>query len=85
MSTLQVNGQEIVPSKDMNLQDFLRDELYLTSVKNGCSEGAFGAKGIGEIVSIPTAPAVVGAFFHRDGQFRTALPLAGTPYSRKKG
>jgi selenium-dependent xanthine dehydrogenase len=46
---------------------------------------AFGAKGIGEIVSIPTAPAVAGAYFQRDGQFRTALPLAGTPYSRKKG
>jgi selenium-dependent xanthine dehydrogenase len=46
---------------------------------------AFGAKGLGEIVSIPTAPAVAGAYFYRDGQFRTALPLAGTPYSRKKG
>jgi selenium-dependent xanthine dehydrogenase len=46
---------------------------------------AFGAKGIGEIVSIPTAPAVASAYFQRDGQFRTALPLVGTPYSRKKG
>jgi selenium-dependent xanthine dehydrogenase len=46
---------------------------------------AFGAKGIGEIVSIPTAPAVAGAYFYRDGQFRTDLPLAATPYSRKKG
>jgi CO/xanthine dehydrogenase Mo-binding subunit len=45
---------------------------------------AFGAKGIGEIVAIPTAPAVAGAYFHRDGQFRTSLPLADTPYSRKK-
>jgi len=46
---------------------------------------AFGAKGLGEIVAIPTAPAAAGAYFHRDGLFRTALPLAGTPYSRKKG
>ena len=45
---------------------------------------AYGAKGIGEIVSIPTAPAVAGAYFYRDGQFRTSLPLQGTPYSRKK-
>jgi CO/xanthine dehydrogenase Mo-binding subunit len=45
---------------------------------------AFGAKGIGEIVAIPTAPAVAGAYFHRDGQFRTSLPLVDTPYSRKK-
>ena len=45
---------------------------------------AFGAKGIGEIVAIPTAPAAAGAYFLRDGVFRTSLPLSGTPYSRKK-
>jgi selenium-dependent xanthine dehydrogenase len=44
---------------------------------------ACGAKGVGEIVTIPTAPAVAGAYFRRDGIFRTRLPLAGTPYSRK--
>ncbi|HEX7554058.1 MAG TPA: 2Fe-2S iron-sulfur cluster-binding protein, partial [Geothrix sp.] len=43
MSTLQVNGQEIVPSKDMNLLEFIREELNITSVKNGCSEGTCGA------------------------------------------
>ena len=45
---------------------------------------AFGAKGLGEIATIPTAPAVAGAYFNRDGEFRTELPLQGTPYSRKK-
>jgi selenium-dependent xanthine dehydrogenase len=45
---------------------------------------AYGAKGLGEITTIPTAPAVAGAYYYRDGQFRTELPLAGTPYSRKK-
>jgi CO/xanthine dehydrogenase Mo-binding subunit len=45
---------------------------------------AFGAKGLGEIATIPTAPAVAGAYFNRDGEFRTELPLLGTPYSRKK-
>lgn len=45
---------------------------------------AFGAKGVGEITTIPTAPAVAGAYFRRDGVFRTQLPLPGTPYSRKK-
>ena len=43
---------------------------------------AFGAKGIGEIASIPTAAAVQHAYFRRDGVFRTRLPLEGTPYSR---
>jgi hypothetical protein len=27
---------------------------------------------------------VAGAYFNRDGEFRTDLPLVGTPYSRKK-
>ena len=42
-----------------------------------------GAIGIGEITSIPTAPAIADAYFRYDGKFRTTLPLDGTPYSRK--
>ena len=45
---------------------------------------AFGAKGLGEIATIPTAPAVAGAYFNRDEEFSTELTLQGTPYSRKK-
>jgi len=45
---------------------------------------ACGAKGIGEICSIPTAPAVQLAYYLRDGDFRTKLPLEDTPYSKKK-
>ena len=45
-------------------------------------EEAFGAKGIGEIASIPTAPAVAGAYFKLDGVHRTKLPLEGTPYRK---
>ncbi|WP_308754492.1 selenium-dependent xanthine dehydrogenase [uncultured Anaerotruncus sp.] len=48
------------------------------------SELARGAKGIGEIASIPTAPAVQLAYYNFDGKFRTRLPLEDTPYSRKK-
>ncbi len=44
---------------------------------------ACGAKGVGEICSIPTAPAVQLAYFNRDGVFRTELPLKGTPYSKE--
>lgn len=44
---------------------------------------ACGAIGIGEITSIPTAPAIADAYYRYDGKFRTALPLADTPYSRK--
>jgi aldehyde oxidoreductase len=45
---------------------------------------AYGAKGIGEICSIPTAPAVAGAYYNYDGEFRTKLPMVSTPYSKKK-
>ena len=45
---------------------------------------ACGAIGIGEITSIPTAPAVADAYFRFDGVRRYQLPLEGTPYSRKK-
>ena len=53
-------------------------------IEKNDSELACGAKGIGEICSIPTAPAVQNAYYNRDGNFRTALPLEGTPYSKKK-
>jgi CO/xanthine dehydrogenase Mo-binding subunit len=44
---------------------------------------ACGAKGIGEICSIPTAPAVQLAYYLRDGNFRTKLPLEDTPLQQK--
>ncbi|MBZ9685369.1 selenium-dependent xanthine dehydrogenase [Clostridium estertheticum] len=50
----------------------------------GNTKLAYGAKGIGEICSIPTAPAVAGAYYNYDGEFRTKLPLCNTPYSKKK-
>ena len=45
---------------------------------------ACGAIGIGEITSIPTAPAIADAYYRYDGKRRYSLPLEGTPYSRKK-
>ncbi|MDR0841751.1 MAG: selenium-dependent xanthine dehydrogenase [Christensenellaceae bacterium] len=45
---------------------------------------AYGAIGIGEITSIPTAPAIAEAYYRFDGKRRYALPLADTPYATKK-
>ena len=45
---------------------------------------ANGAIGIGEITSIPTAPAIADAYFRLDGERRFSLPLDNTPYARKK-
>ncbi|MEK6264138.1 MAG: selenium-dependent xanthine dehydrogenase [Clostridium sp.] len=50
----------------------------------GNNKLAYGAKGIGEICSIPTAPAVAGAYYNYDGEFRTKLPISNTPYRKKK-
>ena len=44
---------------------------------------ACGAIGIGEITSIPTAPAIAEAYYQYDHERRTVLPLAHTPYERK--
>ena len=43
-------------------------------------ELANGAIGIGEITSIPTAPAIADAFFRYDGKRRFSLPLSETSY-----
>lgn len=45
---------------------------------------AYGAKGIGEIAAIPTAPAAQGAYYAMDRIFRTSLPMDDTYYSKKQ-
>ena len=42
MATFTVNGQTVVCPENKKLIRFLRDDLRLISVKNGCSEGACG-------------------------------------------
>ena len=42
MATFIVNGSTVTVEKNQKLIRFLRDELHLTSVKDGCSEGACG-------------------------------------------
>ena len=42
MATFKVNGKTVTVEKNQKLLRYLRDELHLTSVKDGCSEGACG-------------------------------------------
>ena len=42
MSTFFVNGEQVTPRRNQKLLTFLREDLNLVSVKNGCSEGACG-------------------------------------------
>ena len=44
---------------------------------------AYGGKGIGEIATIGTAPAIQNAYHRVDGVVRTKLPMEGTPYTDK--
>lgn len=45
-------------------------------------EGPFGAKGVGEIGLVPTAPAVAGALYAHDGVRRFVLPMRDSPAAR---
>ena len=45
-------------------------------------DAAWGAKGIGEIATIPTAPAVQNAYRALTGELRTKLPMENTWYRR---
>ena len=61
------------------------DEVEVILVGKNTSPLGYGAKGVGEIASIPTAPAVTSAYHRCDGRVRLSLPLADTPYERPWG
>jgi selenium-dependent xanthine dehydrogenase len=57
-------------------------ELEPIIIEKSNSPLAYGAKGIGEISSIPTAPAVASAYYKFDRKLRCSLPLKETPYKK---
>lgn len=58
-------------------------EIETIIIEKNETDLAYGAKGVGEITLIPTAPAVQAAYYKRDGVFRTSLPLEHTAYKLK--
>ena len=40
--TFTVNGKTVTTTENKSLLRFLRDDLHLLSVKDGCSQGACG-------------------------------------------
>ena len=62
----------------------LPEEIEAIVVEKPGLDVAGGAIGIGEITSIPTAPAIADAYYRWDGERRLELPLVNTPYARKK-
>lgn len=51
--------------------------------KDELLEVGYGSKGIGEISTIPTAPAAALAYYARDGIFRNKLPIQDSYYAKK--
>jgi CO/xanthine dehydrogenase Mo-binding subunit len=41
---------------------------------------AYGAKGVGELATIPVCPAVGGAYYAKDRILRNKLPMENTAY-----
>lgn len=54
-------------------------EMELIFVEEEDPECPFGARGVGEIGLVPTAPAIAGALFQFDGQIRRSLPMHDSP------
>ena len=59
-----------------------QEEIEAIVVEKPGLDVAGGAIGIGEITSIPTAPAIAQAYYRYDGERRRSLPLDHTPYKK---
>ncbi len=54
-------------------------------VETADPRGPWGAKGVGEIGLVPTAPAIAGALREHDGRWRNTLPMKDSPAARGVG
>ncbi len=54
-------------------------EMELIFVEEEDPECPFGARGVGEIGLVPTAPCIAGALYKYDGVIRTRLPMRDSP------
>ena len=54
-------------------------EMELIFIEQADPECPFGARGVGEIGLVPTAPAIAGALYRYDGVVRRTLPLRDSP------
>jgi selenium-dependent xanthine dehydrogenase len=79
---LEVSGGHIV-SRDINALGVLRahhmPEVEVIFIEEPDPDTAYGARGVGEIGLVPTAPAVAGALEAFDGIHRRRLPMKDSP------
>jgi selenium-dependent xanthine dehydrogenase len=75
-----------IASKDLRSLGILRAKdmpaVECIFVEEAEPTGPYGAKGVGEIGLVPTAPAVAGALYRFDGIRRTKLPMKDSPAAR---
>ncbi|MDR2865227.1 MAG: selenium-dependent xanthine dehydrogenase [Spirochaetaceae bacterium] len=57
-------------------------DIIMVEPKNPASL-AYGAKGVGELATIPVCPAIGGAYYAKDGILRNKLPMENTFYRKK--
>jgi xanthine dehydrogenase molybdenum-binding subunit len=73
----------VIHAKKMNDCGVLRShqmpEMELIFVEEEDPECPFGARGVGEIGLVPTAPCIAGALYKYDGVVRTRLPMRESP------
>jgi xanthine dehydrogenase molybdenum-binding subunit len=73
--TMTVNSQGLLRARHM-------PEVELILIEDKHPGGPYGAKGVGEIGLVPTAPAVAGALYKFDGIRRFTLPMKDSPAAR---
>jgi len=64
--------------------DMPETEIIIVKREHDPLPAAYGSKGVGELATIPTAPAIHGAYYKLDSVFRTKLPMENTYYRKKK-
>jgi xanthine dehydrogenase molybdenum-binding subunit len=73
----------VIHAKKMNDCGVLRSHqmphMELIFVEEEDPECPFGARGVGEIGLVPTAPCIAGALYKYDGIVRTSLPMSDSP------
>jgi selenium-dependent xanthine dehydrogenase len=75
---MTVNSQGLLRARHM-------PEVELILIEDRHPDGPYGAKGVGEIGLVPTAPAVANALYKFDGIRRFSLPMNDSPAARFAG
>lgn len=80
--------EDCVPKVKFGTLGLLRSnqcpEIHSIVIEKPGVDVTYGAVGVGEITTIPTAPAAQGAYYAYDGDFRQSLPLRNIPYKNRK-